>query len=724
MVELHERTYSSKKVQFKKAPVSVHILLLICALYLAVQVLMLLCSVFFSMDDNFVYSFISGVLALVPWTGILVAGAFGLWKRKVWGWAIWLVTSFWFISANISYIHILILNLLPRFEIIAYFVFVLLLTPGVRKWCKVDFNNAFPPIFAVLTFFIGWIWCSVILYKDFLPPDIAEINSFMVICSIVCWLFYWVAAYSIAKGKMYGVILSVVASALSMLTLVVALLAGWFGLQQRVLWAFSTIYGKAGLWISVRDSLSLLGVILIAVNLITAIMLIVFRKKILMKNDLAIENIKSKEVMALEVEEKAIQDKLLKCVLWLLFSVPVIFIGGVFITSTLDLHTTVAKSEALPNYLQFSPNGKTVAYLWRDATYYHSWTPSVRPRTMTDALEVRWFPVGASEDKKSIPLDSINLRPDGQTYYNLDGGLCFSPDSQNLAAVCANYIIIINIETGDYNKLHYDGEWFDSLRWLSEQEIVFSTKYDKKTIFWRFNITDIKDSRTKIHEWERSYPISDELPPGLQVYRFSPNAKFVFFTITHNNDLAVKLLNLETGQTRIFPISLCNLAWKPDGTKLLLYLFDEKKFYLVKTETMEITELTEQFLKNIGKPVDIDHIILSSLWTPDGKYVVFSVLEKVSSQRNPFHKYTGYLVQLDPFKIIFSKKQHQFNRSPIPGWIFIREGDTFNWVDYAGNGRVTMKEWVPDLVWSPDATHAAKIQDGKVVIFKPTLPSN
>jgi len=53
----------------------------------------------------------------------------------------------------------------------------------------------------------------------------------------------------------------------------------------------------------------------------------------------------------------------------------------------------------------------------------------------------------------------------------------------------------------------------------------------------------------------------------------------------------------------------------------------------------------------------------------------------------------------------------------------MRKGDTFYWVDYAGNGRVSMKEWAPRLVWSQDATHAAKIKDGKVVIFKPTLPS-
>jgi len=273
MLDFQKETDSCERVQFKRAPVSVHILIFICALYSAFQVFMLLGSISLSVDDNFVYSLTSWFLALIPWACIVVAGAFGLWKRKVWGWAIWLVTSLWFIFSSLPHIEFLIFRFYLSFEVSAYFVFLLLLVPGVRKWCRVDFVNAISSIFAVLAFFLGWIWCSVILYETFLPPDIAEINSFMIVCSIICWLFYWAAAYSIAKGKMHGVILSVTASVLSMVILVVSLLAGWFGLQQRVLWAFSTIHGNAGLWIAVKDSLLLLAVILIAVNLITAIIL-------------------------------------------------------------------------------------------------------------------------------------------------------------------------------------------------------------------------------------------------------------------------------------------------------------------------------------------------------------------------------------------------------------------------------------------------------------------
>jgi Tol biopolymer transport system component len=653
MVEFQERTCSRKKVRPKRAPVSVHILLFVCALYSAVQLLMLLVSISIPlMTDNIVYPFISGVLALVPWVCILVAGVFGLWKRRVWGWAIWLLTSFWFICSGIPTIDIVILSLIPTFEIIAYFVFLLLWAPGVRRWCRVDPANASAPIFAVLAFFLGWIWSSVVLHEHYLPPDIAEISSLMVVCSIICWLLYWVAAYSMTKGKTRGVVLAVLASILSTATLVASLLGDWFGLQQRVFWAYSTIFGNAGLWISVRDSLSLLGIILIAANLLTAIMLIVFRQKVLMRDSIVIENIRPKEPNVLEIAERTAQVKLLKCVVLLLCAVPVILVGGVFITSALDLHSTVVKSEALGdprnprNCLQFSPNGKTVAYLWRDATYYRSWTPGVRPRTMTDALEVRWFPVGVPENEKSVSLDSIDLRPDGQTYYNLDGELCFSPDSQNLAAVCANYIIIIDVERGNSEKLHYEGEWFGSLRWLSEQEIVFCTEDNHKVTFWRLNTNDDKNSRAQIYEEEGDYSTSAGLPPRLLAHRrmnfsFSPDAQSVLFTIVDQNELALRLLNLETGETEIFHLNPFGVSWKPDGTQVLMNEYDyridggQSKLHLVKIDTMEITELTEQFRQNIGKDVDILHISLPcSLWTPDGKYVVFNLKEKIPYQRN------------------------------------------------------------------------------------------
>jgi len=77
----------------------------------------------------------------------------------------------------------------------------------------------------------------------------------------------------------------------------------------RLLWAFSTIFGAGGLWISVRESLVMLCVILIAVNLMTALMAIMFRKRILIKYEPANESIKTEEAGASEVEEEALRER-------------------------------------------------------------------------------------------------------------------------------------------------------------------------------------------------------------------------------------------------------------------------------------------------------------------------------------------------------------------------------------------------------------------------------
>jgi hypothetical protein len=310
MAQLQERMCSGGKGHLNGAPISVYILLFICMLYAAARFIFLVFGILFSFTDGFgLYSFISGILTDFPWACMVFAGAIGLWRRRVWGWAIWLVISLWFICSSIPTIDVLVSSLIPTFEIIAYFIFFLLLTPGVRKWCRVDFTNCFRWLSAVLTFFLGWIWCSVVLQWDYLPPDIAGIDWLMVMCSLICWLFYWSAAYWITKRKAHGIIFSVLASAFSTITLVVSLLVGWPGLQQRVLWAFSTIFGAGGLWISVRESLLMLSVILIAVNLIIAFMVIMFRKRILTKCELADESIKTEEGEVSEVEEEALRER-------------------------------------------------------------------------------------------------------------------------------------------------------------------------------------------------------------------------------------------------------------------------------------------------------------------------------------------------------------------------------------------------------------------------------
>ncbi|MHC4739166.1 MAG: hypothetical protein ACYS9Y_09715 [Planctomycetota bacterium] len=375
----------------------------------------------------------------------------------------------------------------------------------------------------------------------------------------------------------------------------------------------------------------------------------------------------------------------------------------------------------------FSPDGKTIAYIYRNRTYEYPTLLASRPLTMTDSLQVRWFQIGSPKDEKSISLDSIDLRPEGKTYYNLDGELCFSPDSQNLAAICAKYIAIIDVTTGDYHKFHYYGEWFGSLRWLSEQEIVFSTEYNQKEVFWRLNINNDKNNRVEIYEEKRNFDTSDSLPPSLLAHRlanysFSPNAKYVLFTVSNNDKLALKLLNLETSKTKIFHINPHEISWKLDGSQVLINdRGDEQKICLIKTETGEITDLTAEFIRGIDKELPIT--LVAPLWTLDGKYVIIYSTEEIPKQSGGFKgKYTGYLIQPVPFKVILTS-DGIIRWSPHPGWVF-RQGKGYSeWINYSGTRTAKIDGSPHKWTWSRDRIHAAKIEDGKVVIFKPTLPS-
>jgi len=99
-----------------------------------------------------------------------------------------------------------------------------------------------------------------------------------------------------------------------------------------------------------------------------------------------------------------------------------------------------------------------------------------------------------------------------------------------------------------------------------------------------------KNARAKIYEEKRSFGTSDNLPPSrllahrLANYSFSPNAKYLLFTVPNNDKLAVKLLNLETGKTKIFHVNPHEISWKLDGSQVLINdRGDKKKICLISS---------------------------------------------------------------------------------------------------------------------------------------------
>lgn len=192
-----------------------------------------------------------------------------------------LLISGWLCAASIPLIDIIDIY---DDEVLTFIVLIVLFSRKVRWWCKVDVKSAIRWILICALFFLGWLWYSLIMSESYLPPDLPGITTLLVVCAVVCWLSLWISAYAIAKRKMWGIVVGCLASLMAITILVSSFIGEWSGLQQRVLWAFSTIYGKASLWIAVKDDMVLLGVILICVNVIVMFSLLSLRKILLTKN--------------------------------------------------------------------------------------------------------------------------------------------------------------------------------------------------------------------------------------------------------------------------------------------------------------------------------------------------------------------------------------------------------------------------------------------------------
>jgi hypothetical protein len=113
-----------------------------------------------------------------------------------------------------------------------------------------------------------------------------------------------------------------------------------------------------------------------------------------------------------------------------------------------------------------------------------------------------------------------------------------------------------------------------------------------------------------------------------------------------------------------------------------------------------------------------DVFLVSPVWTPDGEYVCF--YKTVGGSRAEI----GYLVQPDPFRIVFSKNAI-IRRSPIAGWLLLQGSMSYRWLDYAGNEGTPLRGWASDWTWARDGRRAVTVEDGKPVevpLFAAMIP--
>jgi len=414
--------------------------------------------------------------------------------------------------------------------------------------------------------------------------------------------------------------------------------------------------------------------------------------------------------------------------------------GGPTIGFFLGIPRTVTESGPIVNFpgrdpaertIQFSPDGRYLAYLHQEATYQSS--ARIRGLTMCDAIQVHWFPVDRPDAPQTAALDAVDLRPDGVVYYCLTASIAFAPDSRHLAAWCARTLLVIDPASGATRRLHYDKEFFGSLAWQSGEEFIFTTQDGDHLTFWRLNLAEADGDRHLVYREAFRFPSptsSDphkDLPPDIARDSWSPDGRFVIFDRCTPNPQE-GLLDVTTGTVRTFPFSLFDHSWKPDGSAVFVldgYHPPNQRALLIETADGRICDLTESFKTALGTAPDLT--LAAPTWTPDGKYVLLyhtTHLPPPSPDRPGSDLPTGYVIQPQPFKVIL-KSDRYLRWSPMPGWV-LRQGtdvDLCDWINYEGTTTVRVKDWPNSWTWSPDRKHAAQVVDHRVTVFEPRLPT-
>ena len=377
--------------------------------------------------------------------------------------------------------------------------------------------------------------------------------------------------------------------------------------------------------------------------------------------------------------------------------------------------------------IDFSPDGKVLAYIWSDAEFVYPPELGARPCTLTESMEIRVRRLDGDGPEFKIPLDSIDLRPDGITYFGLGVSLQTSPDSQQVAALCARRLVLVDALSGRHRTIEYEGEFFSSFAWMNANEIAFSTSDGEALTFWRYNLASPPAERVKVYTEPSRVIVRDNLPPDLRQDDWSPRGRFVsFVSCTPEGEVQQALLDLHTGAIRPFPLrSYClTQCWKHDETAVLVadLISDEKRIVLVNPETMEIEDLTDDFRRTFGDQIHI--AMVSPVWTPDDQFVIlYRTIEY--PPKNQFtgwrFEHKGYVIRPHPFQVVLQRDEI-LRWSPFPGWVLVQGGGTFEWLDLAGDKTAPISGWINDWTWSDNGRLAAKIGGGEVKVFRPEIP--
>jgi len=359
----------------------------------------------------------------------------------------------------------------------------------------------------------------------------------------------------------------------------------------------------------------------------------------------------------------------------------------------------------------FSPDEQALAYIWADSTYSHPPEYEGLPCTLTEKLEVRLKSISNQFEEIHVPLNDVDLRPNGKLYFALGGLISFSRDSRYLAALCEKRIALFDSILRTNRNIEFAGESFGTLAWPETNTLCFSTCNRSATTFWRWNVNEPLENRIKLYSFEN---VSSD---GFNQAQWSPAGRYACFRIrAATNGWSDVILDVKTGVLNQFSFSLLYQCWKSDDSALIVddALGEPHRTVLINPATGEMQDLSKNFRKLLSGDRHIT--LVAPTWTPDGKKIIFYAdsLKSTAVQQ-------GYVIEPKPFKVIFSTNQI-IHWSPIPGWVLLQGSMSFKWLKDDGSLTAPIQGWPNDWTWSKTGKYAAKVDSEKITIIQPALP--
>jgi len=353
----------------------------------------------------------------------------------------------------------------------------------------------------------------------------------------------------------------------------------------------------------------------------------------------------------------------------------------------------------------FSPDGKTVAYLW-DAIRAKELAKSQEGKycRIEKWLDLRWFPLGQKGAEKSLRIWQRTwprIKIMGFLPMAPYSAAAFSPDGRHIVVHSPHDLVFVELATGRKWKLTHEGERIWSCAWVAGEEVAYATIVAREgepylAAVWRRKIRALSKERTLVYR--------GLVKRGVVPRDWSPNGRYVILS-GYNQETNVTqgiLLDVRTGRARNLPIlqELYYVRWRPDSSLAALQCqWDRGPSYVLDPVTADLTDLSQRLATAFA---NCEVYGIDSGWTADGRYLLVQTMRELKLAPG---QYSAWLVRPKPWELV-SVGPDMLRPTSVPGWVLYGTPGTGQYgFNYVTRQFVPLKptigpEFSPDGKWA------------------------